>query len=88
MCSHFGDLACQPTSKFAAPAIDTYTTVVTRLLDGPEAEASAVVRRLAYEAFTRAIRHSRIGDQGLESVSEFVIHGVGHSDRGVRLNAG
>jgi hypothetical protein len=88
LCSHFGDLACQPTSKFAAPALDSYTTVVARLLDGPEAEVTAVVRRLAYEVFVPAIRHSRVGDNGLELVSELVVRDVGDNDRGVRLNAG
>lgn len=87
LCAHFGDLACRPTSKFATAALDAFIAAVALLLDGPEAEASAVVRRLAYEVFTRVIRHSR-SDHGLELVIEFVVRGVGDHDRGVRLNAG
>jgi serine/threonine-protein kinase ATR len=70
--------------------IPSCLTVISRLLDGPEAEVTNDVRRRVFAGFKRVIKHhSRNQTLGeFEGVTNIVACGLVDKDRSVRLAAG
>ena len=64
--------------------------VITRLLDGSEAEVTSDVRRKVLAAFNRVIKHhgSECDPDGLERAVQIAFGGITDKERSVRLGAG
>ena len=88
--AHFGSSDCLCKSEtLAISTIPLGLSVVARLLDGEKDEVTTVVRRKAYHALGRLVRHHALSsDNGSEHDIEMIFHGIADKDRGVRLSAG
>ena len=85
------DLRCPSVPiRTAVVSIPTGMRVVVLLLDGPEREVTPIVCRAVYDALLRVVKHHTSGFSLalVEPVSELVMKGMKHGDRGVRLSAG
>ncbi len=88
---HDSSLACgDPQRKPAVSTIPVCLRVGSCLLDGTGKEVTSAVRRVAYEALSRSIRHHTTGFGGrrVDHASEFISRGLKDQDRTVRLSAG
>lgn len=71
-------------------AVPAYLVVIARLLEGSEDEVTAHVRRSAYDALCRVIKHHdpRSATHGLEDAGNVILRGISDKERSVRLSAG
>ncbi|KZT05577.1 uncharacterized protein LAESUDRAFT_655532 [Laetiporus sulphureus 93-53] len=82
---------CSVSSEM--PSIDTisaFVAVANHLLDGPDEEVTARVRKAVFDSLAKTLRHHTSGFGGgrLERVSELILHGMKDADRTARLRAG
>lgn len=79
----------EPT-KSGVNALQPCLRVSMLLLDGPENEATPLVRKAVYDALARSINHqtSSYGGGKLEHVTQLASRGLKDVDRSVRLGAG
>ena len=87
---HFGEpcTICQP--NITVDSARTCMTVVTSMLDGTPQEVTPSVRKAAYTALARSVRHHSYGPNSgeLDYVAQLAVRGMKDSDRNVRLSAG
>jgi serine/threonine-protein kinase ATR len=86
--THSGSQCVPVTKKLKLFANPSYPTVVGRLLDGPEDEVTALVRRRVYDALSCSIRHCSGAYDGLDHTADIIFRGMRDKDRNVRLGAG
>ncbi|KAG6868123.1 hypothetical protein C0993_007327 [Termitomyces sp. T159_Od127] len=63
---------------------------IMRLIHGPDNEVTSELRRLAFAALTRVIRHHSIKEdrETIDGTFDFIFHGLTDRERSVRLGAG
>ncbi|KAI0700624.1 hypothetical protein BC835DRAFT_1404834 [Cytidiella melzeri] len=87
---HLG-LSCPvEPGKFAVNAIHPSLLLSPLILEGPEEEVTAVVRKAVYDALARSINHqtAAYGGGKLEHAGQLAARGMKDNDRSVRLSAG
>ncbi|KAG6832347.1 hypothetical protein H0H87_001811 [Tephrocybe sp. NHM501043] len=72
------------------PILSSVIDVVIQLLEGPEHEVTSELRRLAFNALIRVIRHHAIKEDNLrfDDIQKIIFRGLADRERSVRLSAG
>ncbi|KAI0340807.1 hypothetical protein BDW22DRAFT_1397789 [Trametopsis cervina] len=79
-----------PKPKTAVNSLQPFLHVSALLLEGPETEVSAPVRKAVYDALARSVGHqsAAFGGGKLELAAQLAGRGMKDEDRSVRLSAG